>query len=46
VLNTLALGLKPIIAWVAQWSGSLVLALTIPAVILFTARYFAKVAKS
>lgn len=46
VLNTLALGLKPIIAWVAQWTGSLVLALTIPAVILFTARFFAKVAKS
>lgn len=45
LLNGLSLGLKPIIAWVAQWTGSLAIALTIPAIVLFSARAFSKAAK-
>jgi MFS family permease len=45
LLNSTSFFLKSIIAWVAQWTGSLAMALSIPAVIFLSARYFSKVTK-
>lgn len=46
VINNLAVFfLKACVAWTAQFSGSLAIALVIPAVLLISAAYFAKVLK-
>jgi MFS family permease len=45
LLNSTSFFLKSIIAWVAQWTGSLAMALSIPALIFLSARYFSKVTK-
>jgi hypothetical protein len=37
--------LKALVAWTAQFTGSLAIALTIPAIMLMTAAFFANVAK-
>ena len=46
VVNNLAVFiLKACVAWTAQFSGSLAIALTIPAILLISAAYFARVLK-
>jgi hypothetical protein len=46
VVNNVAVFiLKACVAWTAQFSGSLALALTIPAILLISAAYFARVLK-
>ena len=45
LLNITSFFIKSIIAWVAQWTGSLAIALTIPALVFLSARFFSKVAK-
>jgi MFS family permease len=45
LLNSTSFFIKSIIAWVAQWTGSLAAALTIPALVFFSARVFSKVVK-
>jgi len=45
VNNVAVFVLKACVAWTAQFSGSLALALTIPAILLISAAYFARVLK-
>jgi len=45
LLNSTSFFLKSIIAWVAQWTGSLAMALSIPALIFLSARFFSKITK-
>jgi MFS family permease len=45
LLNSTSFFIKSFIAWVAQWTGSLAMALTIPALVFLSARVFSKVVK-
>jgi MFS family permease len=45
LLNSTSFFIKSLIAWVAQWTGSLAVALTIPALVFLSARVFSKVVK-
>lgn len=45
LLNSTSFFIKSLIAWVAQWTGSLAAALTIPALVFLSARAFSKVVK-
>ena len=45
LLNSTSFFVKSMIAWVGQWTGTLAAALTIPALVLLSARIFSKVVK-
>lgn len=45
LLNSTSFFIKSIIAWTAQWTGSLAVALTIPALVFLSARAFSHVVK-